>query len=86
MLTGKESDVYWACETLLTNLSTTAAQLELSERGLCLALLSKLTDIGLQIVKGRMDSLGLTSDNIEFQVLKHQLMELFTHSGSNLFI
>ena len=48
MFPGKESDVDWACETLLTNLSTTVAQLELSERGPCLALLSKLTDIGLQ--------------------------------------
>ena len=53
IFTGKESDVDWAYETLLTNLSTTAAQLELSEQGPCLALLSKLTDIELQCVNGQ---------------------------------
>ena len=83
MFTGKEQDVDWACETLLTNLSTTAAQLELSERGLCLALLSKLTDIGLQIVKGRMDSLGLTSDNIEFHQLQAIVEESFMKNSDS---
>ena len=83
MFTGKESDVDWACETLLTNLSTTAAQLELSERGLCLALLSKLTDIGLQIVKGRMDSLGLTSETIEFHQLQAIVEESFMKNSDS---
>ena len=83
VFTGREADVDWSCETLLTNLSTTAAQLELGERGLCLALLSKLSDIGLQIIKGRMDSLNLTPETIEFSQLQALVEESFMKNSDS---
>ena len=57
-------------ENFLISLNNTAQQLGLSEKGLVWATLSKLTGAASQIVRSRMLSLNLTSENISFHTLQ----------------
>ena len=57
-------------ENFLISLNNVGQQLGLSEKGLVWATLSKLTGAASQIVRSRMLSLNLTSENISFHTLQ----------------
>ena len=64
-------------ENFLISLNNTAQQLGLSEKGLVWATLSKLTGAASQIVRSRIMSLNLTSENIPFHTLQKILENSF---------
>ena len=76
-LTGRESDLDWSCESMLSQLSNVGSQLELSEKALTQACLSRLQDVASQVIRGRLDSLSLTQDNVPFAILHRLLEEAF---------
>ena len=76
-LTGREEDLDWATESMLSQLSNVGSQLELSEKALTQACLSRLQDVAAQVIRGRLDSLNYTQDNVPFSILHRLLEEAF---------
>ena len=60
----------WTTEQFLCSLNTTGQQLALSERGLVFACLAKLQGPSNQIIRARLDSLGLTPETVPFSTLQ----------------
>ena len=76
-LTGREVDLDWSTESMLSQLSNIGSQLELSEKALTQACLSRLQDVAAQVIRGRLDSLNLTQDTVPFSILHRLLEEAF---------